>query len=241
MFDWLKLRLKDTKGSVLVAGLVLVLVMTILGISLFDMGLLESRLVLNTECDYQASETAQAGIKRSLRLLRLDLTTDPNDPSWADGSPAPVTTTFADFPGLTNQSFANGNYSVQIKNLTRTEANGIGTTCDAANGTDPCKDLIYLRATGNCLGPTITSSRTVQLVTRANNNSPFGGGLLTGGPAGETRIIGNALIAGALNIGCSAPPCTIPIDFTGTSGVRNNYKTRRGEMKEEGKEMMRAG
>ena len=226
--NWLKTKCDDARGSVLVAGLVLVLVMTILGISLFDMGLLESRLVLNTQCDYQASETAQAGIKRSLRLLRLDLINDPNDPSWADGSidgsSFPVTTDmFEDFPGLTNQSFANGNYSVQIKNLTRSEANGIGATCDADNDTAPCNDLIYVRSTGNCLGQTITSTRTVQLVTRANNNSPFGGGLLTGGPASGTRIIGNALIAGSLNVGCSAPPCIDPLDFTGTSGVRNNY------------------
>ena len=192
MINWLKLRLKDTKGSVLVAGLVLVLVMTILGISLFDMGLLESRLVLNTECDYQASETAQAGIKRSLRLLRLDLTNDPNDPSWADGSingsSFPVTTDmFEDFPGLTNQSFANGNYSVQIKNLTRSEANGIGATCDADSDTAPCKDLIYVRSTGNCLGPTITSTRTMQLVARANNNASFLVGIVA--PITDTNII----------------------------------------------------
>ena len=45
----------------------------------------------------------------------------------------PVTTAlFADLPGLTDQSFADGTYSVEVKNLTRLEANSdIGVSCDA--------------------------------------------------------------------------------------------------------------
>ena len=224
MNNWLKTKFKDAQGSVLVIGLILVLVMTLLGFSLFELGLLESRLVLGTECDQQAYETAQAGIKRSLRLLRLDMINDPTDPSWADGSPAPLTTTFADFPGLTNQSFANGNYSVQIKNLIRSEANGIGATCDAANATDPCKDLIYVRAIGSCARGTATSTKTIQLVARANNNSPFAGGIVAGGPPpGGSVISGNVRIAGSLHIACALPPCTDVVSFGGNAGLRNNY------------------
>ncbi len=225
MFNWLKSKFKDARGSVLIISLVLVVVMTILGLSLFELGLLESRLLLATVCDQQAYETAQAGIKRSLRLLRLDLTNDPNDPSWADGDPASVTTTFAAFPGLTDQSFADGTYSVELKNLTRSEANGIGAACDADN--DPaqtCKDLIYVRATGNCSRGTATSTKTTQLVVRAKNNAPFAGGIVVGGPPlGGSVISGNALIAGSLHLACTLPPCTDVVSFGGNAGLKNNY------------------
>ncbi len=226
MAKWPWLKLKDTRGSVLVAGLMLVIVMTLLGVALFEMGLFESRLVLGTICDHQAYETAQAGISRTLRLLQLDLTADSDgDPSWADGDPALVTTAlFADFPGLTDQSFADGTYSVEVKNLTRLEANSdIGVSCDADDDTSPCKDLIYVRATGNCTQGTITSTRTIQLVAGANNNAPFAGGVVTGGPASGSAISGNALVAGSLHIACAVPPCTGVVSFSGSSGVRNNY------------------
>ncbi len=88
MFNWLKLRLKDTKGSVLVAGLVLVLVMTILGLALFDLGLLESRLIQGDATSVQAFYCAEAGGARAFAKLGPA----PDNPLSWDGTPQSLVT-----------------------------------------------------------------------------------------------------------------------------------------------------
>ncbi len=77
------------RGFALVGGLMLVFIITLLGLALYDLAVLEGRLVLGTEADYRAFEAAQAGLERALHLLFLDLCAgdlacvDPPAADWA--------------------------------------------------------------------------------------------------------------------------------------------------------------
>lgn len=237
----------EQRGSVLVGGLVLTLVMTLLGLALFNLSTLESRLVLGTEADYRAFETAQAGIERALyRLFRDYCGTDDclstASENWADGningiSAGPDTTAFYPFD-LTGTGIVcittpcgDGNkYSVKLKNVTKAEAASLSIVC----ADDPCKDVIYVRSTGDFTKGVVESgSRTIQLIARAAMVSPFGAGLIGGAPSGAT-IDGNALIAGSLHVaGCAAPPCVeTPVALIGAAGVRNNYNAMPPELQD---------
>ncbi|MFQ5944945.1 MAG: hypothetical protein ACE5NC_01670 [Anaerolineae bacterium] len=223
----------------------LTLVITLLGFALYDLAILESRLVLGNEADYMAFETAQAGVERTLHRLFLDVcggdsgcTNPAADPSWADGAinaivVGPDTTQFYALPlADTVACFEDpcaentNSYSVQLKNLTLTEAQNVGDfglLCTPVSQVDDtCKRLIQVRVTGQFTRGPITGSRTIQLVAGAESRSSLTAALLGGGSGGGT-IVGNALIAGELQLlGCDTPPC-LPVDLTGTSGVRNNY------------------
>src|SRR6266508_5650267 len=76
---------ENERGSALLMSLVLIFVMTVLGLALFDLGVVESRLVATSQADARALEIAQAGVERALRNLQ---TTYNADRSWASGSPA---------------------------------------------------------------------------------------------------------------------------------------------------------
>src|SRR6266508_5903076 len=74
----------NERGSALLMSLVLIFVMTVLGLALFDLGVVESRLVHTSQADARAFEIAQAGVERALRNLQ---DTYNADLSWASGSP----------------------------------------------------------------------------------------------------------------------------------------------------------
>ena len=224
--------LTTNKGSVLLGALALILVVTILGFGLFDLAVVESRLGLYSEAEYCAFEAAQAGIERTLHQLVLDFcggnptcSGAPPSPSWADGTIngtgfSPTTTTFANF--LLDQTFVGGGtYTVQLKNLTNGEANGLGMSCNAALDTDICPDVIYVRSTGACTkGVAVSNNRTIQVLAQGRNQSPFANGLTAGRSANTAPITGSAKIAGSITVlGCDSCLTT----FGGNAGQRNNY------------------
>jgi len=73
-------RLRDKGGSVFVGALMLVLVMTLVGVSLFDLGVVETRLVEGDKVSAQTIYCTEAGIARAL----AEIIPAPDDPlSWA--------------------------------------------------------------------------------------------------------------------------------------------------------------
>src|SRR5688572_14235352 len=86
----LRAALRDQRGSALLAALALAVVMTIMGLALFDLGRIENALLLANKTDAQAFEIAQAGIERSMdRLLRTMVAEQGGDPATlTDGVPS---------------------------------------------------------------------------------------------------------------------------------------------------------
>jgi len=81
-------RFKDTRGSALVIGLILVSVMTISGLALFDLGLLESRLFQGDATSVQAFYCAEAGGAR----VFAEIGPAPDNPLSWDGTPQNLST-----------------------------------------------------------------------------------------------------------------------------------------------------
>jgi len=228
--------IKNAQGSTFLGALLLTSVATVLGVALFQVTVTEMRDLLWTTAEQQAFETAEAGLARAELQLYLDACRsaacdDPaSDPSWADGtingqSFTVTTGSFGAFPNLTDQIYAGGSYSVQLMNLTQTEANAIGQVCSADGSI--CKDLIYVRATGTSSASTGTVTRTVQKLVRLAAIGGFRGGVISGGCE---KITGNTLIAGEFHIpDCSQSPCFYA---SGTAGVRNNYNDMPGALQD---------
>ena len=78
---------RDERGSALLLSLILIFVMTVLGLALFDLGVVENRLVYTSQDDARAFEIAQAGVERALGKLQDTFNNDPLNPrTWAVGS-----------------------------------------------------------------------------------------------------------------------------------------------------------
>ncbi len=89
MRTWHCLKSRDERGSILLAGLMLVFVMTILGFALFDLTVLESRLVIDRHTRTQACYASEVGLNRLWQEMgdgdgindfsQVNLLTDPTD------------------------------------------------------------------------------------------------------------------------------------------------------------------
>jgi hypothetical protein len=215
--------LPGERGSVILISIVLVFVMTLLGLALFELGAIESRMSLSSAADARAFEVAQAGIERALRELQDGFIADEiivgGVASWADNdglrapicSPScvvgvyqPITLANTSFPG-------GGTYSVELMLVRVSEANSnstypIGLNCTphvtpvVAN--TPCADLVFVRSTGTVSdAPGVaspapagyTATRTIQTLVRAASPSVLTNGLVVGAPT----VAGASTINGA--------------------------------------------
>jgi len=142
----------NESGSALLIGLVLTLVMTLLGLALFDLAMIEGQLVLSSETDARSFEIAQAGLERALERLQRTMLDEQRAfeqallpigiaPSWADGStPAgggaaiPLCGGGCDtgqfkvvdtgYIAADTKGFNGGSYEIAFKLLTPAEASG---------------------------------------------------------------------------------------------------------------------
>src|SRR6266851_8667546 len=74
------------RGSALIISLMLLLVITILGLALFDLAQIENKSAAASLADYRAFELAQAGIERGIRELQNGFIGDVyGSESWTDG------------------------------------------------------------------------------------------------------------------------------------------------------------
>ena len=126
------------RGSALIISLMLLLVITILGLALFDLAQIENKSAAASLADYRAFELAQAGIERGIRELQNGFIGDVyGSESWTDGTPACTpgcnantysTLNLANttIPAQTVTNFGTdpgGSYTVELKLLTVGEAN----------------------------------------------------------------------------------------------------------------------
>jgi Tfp pilus assembly protein PilX len=131
------------RGSILLITIVSVAVVTLLGLAVYDLALIEAQYSAASVIDYRAYEVAQAGIERGIRELRnLYLSYPPGQETFVAGStscaPTPCDTTrfhSANFSNTTMPAQAvtaapyagavdpGGTYAVEIKYLTVAEAN----------------------------------------------------------------------------------------------------------------------
>lgn len=136
-------RSPDERGSILLIALVSVAVVSLLGLAVYDLAMLESHLSAASVIDYRAYEIAQAGIERGIRELRnLYMSNAPGQETFVAGSttcaPTPCDTTQFHPAILTNTTvppltvaagpFAGavdpgGTYTLEVKYLTVAEAN----------------------------------------------------------------------------------------------------------------------
>ncbi len=235
----------NERGSALLMSLVLIFVMTVLGLALFDLGVVESRLVHTSQADARAFEIAQAGVERALRNLQ---DTYNADLSWASGSPELCSG--GSHRGCSDDRFrpaasgyisnlsvcldgagscsATGSYSVEFMQVPE-ETLAIpceksGVTSDVASPKEICRNLIFVRSTGTLNSPGgYSPTRTIQLLVRATlnpGNCLICGGL-TGAAATGTPINGNVKVAGSILI--AGHQGTPSLSMGGGAGQTNSY------------------
>ena len=231
---------REERGSALLISMVLIFVMTLLGLALFDLAALESRLALVTQVDVRALEVAQAGIERALWETWQDWVGS-GDQNWSnasclDAGGSTVACSTAAFQllyvkdlDIRNGVPGGGRYSISVKLLTLAEAATAPyyQTC-TDNGSGVCKDLVLVRSTGTT-GTTeggaiagFGTTRTVQALARATTNPgsvfPGGGGVMSGATAGG-GISGNVRVAGSIHLLGNSPA----LDMSGSAGQRNSW------------------
>lgn len=221
--DRILAQLKNQRGSVFIISLVMMAVITMLGLALFDLGVIENRMVMVNQSDARAFEIAQAGVERALRELLTDIRATE---SWADGTPASLSlVNYTPFT-MVNNTFNGGTYTVELKHLTVLEAGGspYGQVCLAdtlvpAN----CANMIFVRSTGSVAGPgAYTATRTIQVLAKAEaGNSVFSSGVVAGAPSGAP-IQGNIKLAGSIHVIGSAATPGFSVGAA-AAGQRNNY------------------
>lgn len=247
---------KDQRGSVLVAALVLILAMSILGLALFDLAQIEGQMAGTSQSDARALYIAQAGLERGIRDLRDGFLADAYaSASWADATNGPTCTPLpCDATQYRNMNIANttvpasgtdpgGTYALEMKLVLVAEANNpisqgaaytypYGQECIPDTVTPTvCANLVFLRSTGTVNGPPgITSTATVQTLVKATPTSPFAAALTGGtGAPPNTVIDGRVFVAGTIHVlGFANTNQVIYLRGGAGDGQRNNYSTLNG-------------
>jgi hypothetical protein len=229
---------KDERGSALLISLTLIVIMTLLGLALFELGAVENRLVMVSEGDARAFEIAQAGVERALFKLQ---DTYNSEFTWATGSALCVGGSHRGcsdrqfYPAassyISNVTFDGGAYSpLEFKQVTdgtlsipcKTENN---VTSDVDYTKKICEDLMFVRSTGSLTNAPAgySPTRTVQFLARATllpGTCLICGGL-TGAAATGQPINGNVRIAGSIQV--AGKQGIASLSLGGGSGQTNSY------------------
>src|SRR5207249_1965198 len=127
--------LRDQRGSALLISMVLIVVITILGLALFELGQIEGQHTGVSLGDARAFEVAQAGMERAIRELSNAFLADPyGSESWVDGPSRPTCTGSCDTAVYRVMNLANttlpasgtdpgGTFIVELKQVSVAEAN----------------------------------------------------------------------------------------------------------------------
>src|SRR5574341_476493 len=132
---------RDQRGSALLISLVMIVVITILGLALFELGQIEGQQAGTSLGDARAFELAQAGMERAIRELSNAFLADPyGSESWVDGPNRPTCTPICGTAVYQTMNLANntlpvagadpltgqdpgGTFTVELKQVTVAEAN----------------------------------------------------------------------------------------------------------------------
>src|SRR3990172_1041694 len=133
--------LRDQRGSALLISLVMIVVITILGLALFELGQIEGQQAGASLGDARAFELAQAGMERAIRELSNGFLADAyGSESWVDGVNRPTCTPACETAVYRPMNLANntlpvagvdpltgqdpgGAFPVELKQVTVAEAN----------------------------------------------------------------------------------------------------------------------
>lgn len=208
-------RARSERGSVLLMSLVLIFIMGILGLALFDLGVVESSLVHTAQTDARAFQIAQSGVERALYWLGDWKNTAPTlaEASWASGTTQfctggvtaqrgcsesqfhPAASSF-----ISNLTFDGGAYAIEFMQVPYAS---VSTPCTKDASVNLCEDLMYVRVTGTLsnVPDGYSVSRTIQVLARASiGASTFLAQGLTGEGTSGQPINGNVRIAGSVKI-----------------------------------------
>jgi hypothetical protein len=240
-----------TDGNAILATLVLAFVMTLLGLALLDLGLLENRLATASYTERRAFEIAQAGLERALDGLQRTMVAEEGlglAQGWHNGSTEAGATTpmceggcvATEFrlvntttPYLANFGLNHGQYAIAFKLLTVTEAGGnpYGQSCRCPNpdpvtgvcpGADLCADLIFVRSTGTLAGPPAGYTASRTIQSLVRAvSTSVFAGGITAGSPSGSPLHGNVKVAGSIHI--IGDPGTAAIVWGGGAGQRNNW------------------
>jgi Tfp pilus assembly protein PilX len=213
----------EQDGSALLISLMLIFIMTLLGLALFDLGVIENRMTAADEADARALEIANAGVEQAIRVASAGMVVAD---TLADFTLYSTTENVYSTTAVNDRPFlGGGTYTLEQMNVSSTSVNGapFGLSCIASSGL--CKDLTLIRARGSLLAtgesPSATYGRVraIQVLLRAETLSPFAYAVTAETP-GPNAIRG--LVAGSINfLACTT--CN-PFGFDSSSvGQRNNY------------------
>jgi hypothetical protein len=229
-------------GSTMLITLVLVFVMALLGLALYHLGAIESRLVYVSEDDARVLQIAQVGVERALAQLQADIVTNGGSPLWASGASGPLCSGGAHrgcsdrvfHPAATgfvsNTNFDTGSYNIELMQVPEKTypvpctASTIST--DIPGSTNKiCDDLIFVRSTGTLTKSRegYSATRTIQLLAQASlapGKCLICGGL-TGVASSGTPINGNVKIAGSIQV--AGIEGVVSVDLGGNAQQTNSY------------------
>jgi hypothetical protein len=217
-------------------GLMLVFVMTILGLTLFNVARLDARLKLDSQTSVQALEIAEAGLERGLHLFYLEFICGPTVTSpitAANCANPPTNPNYITDNKLARISLAtacpasllpDGATGFKQLELNQAFAGGTYTVCIRPDPAAPTNQLkAQFRSRGALTALTGTAAHIVQInataiVTANKPHAPFS----IGGPTGGA-FRGGARVAGSLQfVKCPGAGC-VAANFSGNSGIQNNY------------------
>jgi hypothetical protein len=192
---------QNERGSALLSSLVLLFVITLLGLALFDLGVLENRLAATSHTNAQAFEIAQAGLERAIARLALTVTREraatpacgPATPpcfDWANGEQAlgipplglctgPCSDTFvtANPLYLGDRNFSGGTFTVSFSLVQPGVLLGVDLTgCPLTPGGPYCAAFIFVRSTGEAgatTGGTVVGYRPSRTVQALIGMAPL--------------------------------------------------------------------
>jgi Tfp pilus assembly protein PilX len=244
---------RNQRGSALLISIVLIMVITILGLALFELGQIEGQHSGVSLGDARAFELAQAGMERAVRELSNAFLADPyGSESWVDGPNRPTCAGVCQTGQYRVMNLVNntlpasgtdpgGTFTVELKQVLVAEANnpvsqGAAYTYPSGQSCIPsapvnqtvCANLMFVRSTGTVVGPPgYTAVRTVQALVKAYSTSYFAGGLTAEkafGASNDPAIDGRVLIAGSINIlGTTSISPAFQINGGGAMGMKNNW------------------
>lgn len=201
--------LKSEKGSMLAMATLFLIVFTLVGYGLMNLGTIDAIEVVKADRSIQTFWVAEAGLSRALNFLRMDFVNDPAAPSLADGdlnglNCGPDINDFYTIPFSTN-TVGNGTYVVEMKNVA-------GSDKEA-----------WVRSTGTVGG----TSRTIQVYLGVDNRNIWDNAIFAedASDSGQNLINGNVTIAGSVHIlGTNYGPNDIALDMSGGATIINNYE-----------------
>lgn len=207
--------LTNEKGSMLPLALVFLVVFTLMGYGLINLGAVDAIEVLQVDRSAQAFWLAEAGLARAMYHLRMDFVNGGLD--WSDGSIngisyTPNFTDFTDFDfsgeTASGSSLGNGSYQVQLQNIAARE--------------------IWIRSTGIiAAGSAKEVRRIIQVRVGVENRNIWNNAIFAedASQSSQNLINGNVTIAGSVHIlGTNYLPTDVALDMTGGARILNNYE-----------------